>query len=74
MTPHQPPQMNIVGHELIKKHVKHCRSESFPLVVAVVLWVTEWVGCFRRLDLNKKLHPGEIGLSIGVKEIISHLS
>ena len=45
--------MHIVGHELIKKHVKHCQRGSFPLVVSVVLWVTEWVGCFRRLDLNK---------------------
>ena len=35
MTPREPLHMNIVGHDLIEKHLNHSRSESFPLVVAV---------------------------------------
>jgi hypothetical protein len=37
-----------------------------------VLWVTKWVKCFRKLELNKKLHLRKISLGVGVRNIIRH--
>jgi hypothetical protein len=30
-----------------------------------ILWVMEWVRCFRKLEFGEELHHGEIRVSVG---------
>jgi hypothetical protein len=59
--------MNKVGHDLIEKPLNHSRSESFPLVVPLGHGMGRM---FRKFEFNEKLHLREIGLGVGVRNII----